>query len=375
MWQEHFPGSPEVSSEAPGRVNLIGEHTDYNEGYVFPAAIDRGTRGLFRRSDGPTRVLSRQAGWSTAFDPGKYVKSKNWARFVSACALRLRDVTGEQAPSIEGVIDSDIPSGSGLSSSAALELCLLSAMNVFGGYGLSNFELAIIAAEADNVYVGVQSGVMDQMASALGEKDCALFIDTRSREYSAHRLPSGISIAILDTRKPRTLASSAYNERVAECRRAVEAISAVDPSIRSLRDATEDHLKQAHLDEVAMKRARHVLSENSRTIAFRDSLLAGDLKAIGTLAKESHESLRDDYEVSCQELDAMARAAWGAPGCIAARMTGAGFGGCCVALFESQASREFEASVWASYGMYGFRVPVLFETSAARGARATQLGN
>lgn len=370
MWCEHFPGDPEVFSSAPGRVNLIGEHTDYNEGFVFPAAIDRRTDALLRRTSGPMRIISKQAGHISPFLPGEQINSRNWGRYVSACALRLRDFTRELPPSLEGVIASTVPSGSGLSSSAALDLCFLTAWNFLAGNPLSPFQLAIIAAEADNMYVGVQSGVMDQMASALGGRDAALFIDTRSRECSLHKLPDGVAIAVLDTRKARSLAASAYNERVKECKRAVESIAKVDPSVRSLRDATLDHLSAAELDDVARKRARHVITENARTLAFRKALDNGQVRSLGALARESHESLRQDYEVSCPELDAMARAAWNAPACIAARMTGAGFGGCCVALVASDSFDRFLESVSASYGMYGYREPRLLRVRADLGAFA-----
>ncbi|MCW5946731.1 MAG: galactokinase [Fimbriimonadales bacterium] len=375
MWREHFSGKPTLFASAPGRVNLIGEHTDYNEGFVFPAAIDRRTNALLRTTAGSFRVLSNQAGPSAQFFPGETVKGRNWARYAAACAKRLQDHTGETPPALEGVLNSHIPSGSGLSSSAALDLCFLTAWNELCRYGFTPKQLALMAAEADNLYVGVQSGIMDQMASALGEEGKALFIDTRSQEYWAHSLPPGIDIAILDTRKPRALAASAYNDRVRECKQAVDAIVLHDPAVKSLRDVTLDQVESAEMNEVVRKRARHVVSENARAIAFRDALESSNLPALGRLARESHESLRNDYEVSCRELDAMARAAWNAPGCVAARMTGAGFGGCCVALVVSDLYLEFEASVRASYGMYGYREPALFRTSAAQGGLAIILGN
>lgn len=373
MWREHFSGEPEVFASAPGRVNLIGEHTDYNEGFVFPSAIDRRISALLRKTAGPMNVVSREAGPMAGFSPGEVVTSRNWGRYVAACALRWRDVAGKPPPALEGVVVSTLPAGSGLSSSAALDLCFLSAWNFFQGGRFTAFELAILAAEADNVYVGVRSGVMDQMASALGDRDSALFIDTRSREYSLHKLPNGVAIAVLDTRKPRALAASAYNQRVEECQRAVAGIAKIDASVRSLRDATLDHLSVAELDEVCYKRARHVITENARALAFRQALEDGDLRALGTLARESHESLRHDYEVSCPELDAMARAAWNAPGCIAARMTGAGFGGACVALVHSDLLQSFFESVSASYGMYDFREPSLYPVRADRGGTAVSL--
>lgn len=375
FWSERFSGEPQVFASAPGRVNLIGEHTDYNEGFVFPAAISRRTCGLFRLAEREVRLISQRLGPSSPFHPESPPRSKGWGRYASAVCSALRDAVGSTPPPMEGVVLSDLPGGSGLSSSAALELCLVSAWNELAGFQLTQAELAEIAWVAETRYVGVQCGRMDQMTSALGQKGHALFMDMRSLEWEAVPLPEELYIGILDTCKPRSLAASSYNVRVQECSRAVEFFADRGADVRSLRDVTTEMLEQAKgsLDSVAYRRAKHVLSENERAVAFRSALKRRALREVGRLCRESHESLKSDYEVSCPELDAMARAAWNAPGCVGARMTGAGFGGCCVALVIKEHWPEFERSVRASYGMYGFREPSLYPVSPDDGAFAMRI--
>lgn len=375
FWSEKFPGEPQVFSSAPGRVNLIGEHTDYNEGFVFPAAISRRTFGLFRLGEDEVRLISQRLGPNAPFHPESPPRSKGWGRYACAVCSALKDAVGSTPAPIEGVVLSDLPGGGGLSSSAALELCLASAWNELAGYQLPKEDLAEIAWVAETRYVGVQCGRMDQMASALGRRGHAVFMDMRSLDWEAVAIPDGLCIGILDTCKPRSLAASAYNLRVQECARAVEFFAERGADVRSLRDVTSEMLEQAKgdLDSVAYRRAKHVLSENERTVAFRSALESGSLREVGRLCRESHESLKSDYEVSCAELDAMARSAWNAPGCVGARMTGAGFGGCCVALVEEDRWPEFERAVKASYGMYGFREPSIYPVAADDGAFARRI--
>ncbi|MBA3726953.1 MAG: galactokinase [Armatimonadetes bacterium] len=368
LWKEYFQGDPEVRAVAPGRVNLIGEHTDYNQGLVFPVAIDRRTSGLFRAaSRDQCRLISGQAG---AEAPFRLLGSspKRWTRFAWACGRALSEHVDEAVPALEGVVWSDIPKGSGLSSSAALELCLLSAWNAVGAYGLSNHELAKIAWRAETRFVGVACGVMDQMASALGEAGRAIFIDTRTEEFSGWRIPEGLGMVVMDTRKRRALASSAYSHRVDECRRSAQALG-----ITSLRDATLEMIVECRshgLDDVAARRARHVVTENARVLAFREGLERDHRPSIGTLCHESHQSLKYDYDVSSPELDAMVEASALAPGFVAARLTGAGFGGCCVGLIERSKFRSFQAAVLGEYKRHNFTRPHIFEVTASSGAKA-----
>lgn len=366
-WSEHFSGAPAVFASAPGRVNLIGEHTDYNQGFVFPAAINRRTQGVFRLANS-NRLISAQAGAATEIADLAKMPARGWGRFVTACACAIRDAIGSLPPPLEGFLDSTIPSGSGLSSSAAMEACIISAWNQLCDLKLSATQIAEIAWTAETKYLGVSCGKMDQLASCCGKRDHGLFIDTLTLEITPFPIPTDLSLAVLDTGKPRSLAASAYNERVAECGRAAAALG-----LKSLRDATTDQLESAKkngLDETAYRRARHVITENARVLQFCDALKESNLNKLGELCRASHESLRNDYNVSSKELDAMARAAWLAPGCVAARLTGAGFGGCCVALIRRGSFKNFENSVRASYGMYGYPEPRFFEVRADSGAFA-----
>jgi galactokinase len=356
-WSEHFDGRPDIVCRAPGRVNLIGEHTDYNEGFVFPAALDLQVVIAVREAK-QDRLISPQI--REAADR----RTDGWRRYVYACRSALEE-RGLSARPIEALVVSSIPSGSGLSSSAAIELAFLTAWNHLEGHCMNARDLAEIGWRAENHFVGVRCGRMDQLASAMGVRGCALFIDTRDLSISPVQIPEGLDIVILDTGKPRSLAAGKYNERVHECRLAVEAICLNRP-LRTLRDATLEDIRS--LPPILKKRARHVITENLRVPAFRAALEARDLPALGKLSQESHESLKLDYEVSSPELDAMARSARAAPGCVAARLTGAGFGGCCVALIHSESSSTFRKSARASYEMYNFPTAHIFATKASDGA-------
>jgi len=227
-------------------------------------------------------------------------------------------------------------------------------------------ELAEIAWRAENEYVGVKCGKMDQLAVALGEPGAALFIDTRDGSVEPVVIPSDLQLVVLDTRRPRSLAGAAYNQRVEEC-----AEAAVKMSVETLRDATLADLD--YLDGTLLKRARHVITENQRVLDFRKALGAEDRQSLFDLAQASHLSLRDDYEVSCPELDAMAEAAWSAPGCVAARLTGAGFGGCCVALVDRSAYPGFADAVRGRYSGQGFAEPSIFPVEPTAGTSVMYL--
>lgn len=367
LWSTNFHGSPTCRSSAPGRVNLIGEHTDYNQGFVLPAAISLRIHGLFRLASASTKLVSTKTGATSLASLDAELPARGWIRYVLGCARALRDEVGALPPPIEGAIETAIPSGSGLSSSAAFNVLLISAWNYLNDLRLPPDRIAEVAWLAETRYVGVSCGRMDPIAVSLGVQGHALFLDTRSLLSEAILIPGQYAIAVLDTTKPRSLVSSAYNQRVSECRRAASALQ-----VDALRDATIEMLeraKQVGLDDVAYRRARHVITENERTLAACDALKRADSRTIGRLFRESHESLSSDYEVSCPELNAMARAASMAPGCVGARMTGAGFGGCCVALVHKELFKEFENSVRVSYGMYGFREPHIHEVAAVDGCR------
>ena len=332
-----FDEAPEIVTRAPGRVNLIGEHTDAHEGFVFPAAIDRFVWLAASRTNGEVDLHSLE------FD------TNDWTVYPKgvAWAFAERDI---HVPNLRGVVTSDVPIGAGISSSAALEMAFAVAWNELEGLGLPPIELAILGQRCENGFVGVQCGLMDQMASACGLAGSAMFFDTLTKEVIYRALPEEVVIVVADTTKSRELTSSKYNERRADCEEAARALG-----VRALRHATLGELEDAAdlMSDVAFRRARHVITEMRRCLDFSKALESRNFSKIGDLMRASHASLRDDYEASCLELDAMAEACNAAPGCIGARMTGAGFGGACVALvlrsslslFLEEASRTyFEAT-------------------------------
>jgi galactokinase len=343
-----FGHGPSVVAVAPGRINLIGEHTDYNDGFVFPAAIDMELHVAARRSDGPSHVFSTELGEGASFDvvdlvPGKVV---GWAAYGAGMAWVLRQQGFTDLPNVEVVVSSGVPIGSGVSSSAALEMAFGVVWNHIAELALASTELAKLGQRCENQFVGLNCGIMDQMASANGRAGHAMFLDTRSLEIQYAPVPPGVAIMLCDTKKPRALTGSAYNERRSQCEEAARIIG-----VPALRDASTAALEAGknRMSDVVYRRARHVVGEDERCLQFKEALEESDLAGIGRLMRESHESLRDDYEVSCGELDVMAEAAWAAPGCIGARMTGAGFGGACVALVEETSVDAFIADTSNAY--------------------------
>lgn len=370
IWRRRFSGPPTVLGSAPGRVNLIGEHTDYNLGYVLPAAIAERTYVLVRRSSrNESVIISTDKRAPATFRLSDGERGFGWTAYVTAVGGSLRDLLGTDPPEIEALITSTLPRGAGLSSSAALEVSLAAAWSRLAGTELSPRDVAEVAWRAEHDFVGVPCGKMDQYASALGQQGCALLIDTRTMETRPIPLPDGLTLAVLDTRVRRALAGGEYARRVEECARAVLLLREAGRQVDSLRDVTPADLailEQAG-DEVAFRRARHVVLENERVLSFAGALERQEACTLGSLMAASHASLRDDYEVSSPELDAMVRAAASAPGCVGARMTGAGFGGCCVALVEGDRTGDFLSATLETYRAYGFREPSLRLTTPSRG--------
>lgn len=347
-FQNRFGGPPEVLAVAPGRINLIGEHTDYNDGFVFPVAIDRVIAVAARRTPGHCELISEQLGIGETFDANKVEigATGGWAKHPAGVAWALRDMVFEEIPNIQALVHSDLPVASGVSSSAALEVAFGRIWNELEDMGLEPIELAKLAQTAENRFVGVNCGLMDPAASALGKEGHAMFFDTRSLEISYAKFPEHLKIVLCDTGTPRALAESGYNERRFQCEVAAKAMG-----VMSLREATVELLQEHHesMDGLAYLRAKHVITENGRCQGFVGALESGNDLRIGTLMRASHESLRDDYEVSTPELDAMAESCWHAPGCVGARMTGAGFGGACVALVSQASLSEFLTFVRRQY--------------------------
>jgi galactokinase len=338
-FRERFPGEAPHVAVAPGRVNLIGEHTDYNDGFVLPMAIARSAVVAFRpRADSVLRGHSiafdetREAAIGSLAAPGGH----DWFSYVAGVVWAFA-AEGLPVGGLDVVVDGDVPIGAGLSSSAALEMATARALCAATGTPWEPARMAKLGQKAENRYVGMNCGIMDQFASAACEAGSALLVDCRSLETRAVPVPRGVAVVVMDTGARRSLAGSAYNERRAACERVVAEIARAKPGIVALRDVSADDLEAAkpRLDATDAKRASHVVAEIARPVAMAAAFRDGDLVKAGRLMKESHLSLRDLYEVSCEELDLVSALARRQPSCYGARMTGAGFGGCGVALVDA----------------------------------------
>jgi len=370
-FEERFGEPPAWVARAPGRVNLIGEHTDYNDGFVLPMAIDRAVWIALRpRADHRVHVHSLDFGETREFDAETIGSSEGgWIEYLRAMAWILGKQT--RVCGWEGVTAGDVPIGAGLSSSAAMELATARAFAAICGLAWDARRMALAAQRAENEWVGVYCGIMDQMISAAGEEGHALLIDCRSLETRSVPLPPGTAVVILDTSTRRGLVDSAYNER----RRSTEAAAEI-LGVEALRDVDSATLEEraGEMDERMYRRARHVVTENERTLRAADALERGDAAEVGRLMDESHASLRDDFEVSRMELDAIVELAREHAGCHGARMTGAGFGGCAVALVDAGAADAFARDVAAAYrAKVGLEAKV-YVCSASPGASVERVG-
>lgn len=330
----------EQAFRAPGRANLIGEHTDYNDGFVLPVALELSTYVAGRRREGVVALRSLDEAGAVEVDARTGEGSwEGWGRYAAAVVRALLD-DGVELAGFEGVVASDVPIGTGLSSSAALEVAVARAVTASP---LDPVRLAAACQRAENVYVGMRSGIMDQLASAAGRAGHALLIDCRDLIVEPIPVPPEIALLVVDSGIRRDLgASGAYNERVAECAAAAEALG-----VGSLRDATQADLER--LDGVLLRRARHIVEENARVLAAADALRSGRVDELGPLFRASHDSLARDYEVSTPELDALVGIAEETEGVLAARLTGAGFGGCTVNLAWAEAARTAGPTVVDRY--------------------------
>ncbi len=363
-----FREKPALLTRAPGRVNLIGEHTDYNDGFVLPVAIDRAAWIALRpRRDGGVVVHSLDFREKTSFRIGpELTHGRGWHEYVRGVAWIMHEMGGLPLDGgWEGVVAGDVPLGAGLSSSAALELATARAFAAAASLDWSPAQMARLAQRAENEWVGVNCGIMDQLICAAGEKDHALLIDCRTLETRSVSLPLDVAIVVLDTATRRGLVDSAYNERRAQCEAAATFFGV--PALRDV-DAGAFYARAHELDEVIRRRARHVITENARTLAAADALERRDLAAVGALMNESHASLRNDFDVSRAELDLMAELAREHEGCYGARMTGAGFGGCAVALVQAIAAPRFARAVSERYRAVTGLSPAVYVCSAMGGA-------
>ena len=346
LFAARFGEPPTHVARAPGRANLIGEHTDYNDGFVLPMAIEAATWLAFRpRPDGRVVCHSAEYAESADFSATELTRpGRGWTVYLEGMAREL--AAGAPAlPGWDGALATDIPIGAGLSSSAALEIVIARAFAAAGGRVWDPTAAASAAQRADNEWVGIRSGIMDQLTSAAAIAGSALLIDCRTLDITPVPVPSGTAVVILDTGTRRDLRTSAYNERQQQC-----AAGAAHFGVAALRDVgAADLAAGGGLSEVVRRRCRHVVSENARTLEAAAAMRAGDGAALGTLMVESHRSLRDDYEVSSAELDSMVEAALASPGCLGARMMGGGFGGSAVALVEAGRVSSFSAGAAAGY--------------------------
>ncbi len=375
-YRELHGTEPEILVRAPGRVNLIGEHVDYNDGFVFPAAIDRDVMiAAGRRTDRQVKLHAMNFNQSSTFtldgvQPATDGRER-WSNYLRAMAWVFHD-EGLGTAGINAVLLGDVPLGAGLSSSAAMLVASGNTFAAAAGLEIDPVRMALLAQRGEREFVGVNVGIMDMYISALGQKDHALLIDTRSLTFEAVPLPeTGVSIVIADTNKKRGLVDSEYNTRRAECEHAVELLREHIPGIKALRDVTPAQFEQyaSVLPEVTRKRARHVITEDERTLESVAALKSGDIARFGELMNGSHESLRIDYEVSCKELDAMVEAARSIEGVYGARMTGAGFGGCTVSLVADTAVERFLDEVPALYKKATGLTSTIYVTTAAQGAQ------
>jgi galactokinase len=377
-FKAQFGKDPDYVVKAPGRVNLLGEHVDYNDGLVLPIAIDRATWLAFSPSgSAENHLIAKDLRQSCKFT-SRSVKTKltsdgkplpSWA-FYPAGVCWAAEERGLKCPAINGVYSSNIPRGSGLSSSASVEMVFVLAWQTLANWGLSPMERALLGQKAENQYVGVQSGIMDQFASACGEENAILVLDCRSLDWRTIPIPSNYAYIVADTMKSRRLSSGEYNKRRADCEEAVRLLSAQLPGLKSLRDVDPDTFNKlaGTLPERIEKRARHVVEEIERTFEAIPLLESGDLPAFGKLLNQGHISLRDLYEVSIPELDIMVRLAQNIPGCLGARLTGAGFGGCTINIVEEELASDFVSILAESYHTATGINPDIYLCHAAKGA-------
>lgn len=365
-FEDRFGAPAELLVRAPGRVNLIGEHTDYNDGFVLPMAIDRAVYiALRRRADTIVQVRSADFSSEHQFDATTLDRGgRGWVEYLKGTAWALTEA-GVPVAGWDGVVAGDVPRGAGLSSSAALELATARALVAAADDLWDPPRMARLAQRAENEWVGVQCGIMDQMISAVGQAGHAVLIDCRTLSVRPVPLPEETGVVILDTATRRKLSDSAYNERRARCEAA-----AAHFKVRALRDLTPETFEQgaAKLDPITARRARHVITENARTLEAAEAMEAGHAHRLGQLMNESHRSLRDDFQVSSEALDAMVEIARDQPATFGARMTGAGFGGCAVALIDRHAADAFAGTVADLYRRRTGLEANVYVTGATAGA-------
>lgn len=362
-----------VAARAPGRVNLIGEHTDYNDGFVFPMAIDREIVLVGRaRNDRVVRLYSLDYDQESTFelDRIEHDPVARWSDYIRG-VVDVMQKDGYQLGGFEAVMTGNVPRGSGLSSSAALEVATITLLDALFSLDIEPAQRAVLGQRAENEFVGVACGIMDQFISAAGKEGHGLFLDCRSLEYENVPLHlSDARVLVVNTNKHRGLVDSEYNARRKECEEGAAFFAAKIPGVKALRDVTPEQFEQYQdeLPEPVRSRCRHVIGECQRVLDSVEALKAGDLERFGKLMNESHVSLRDDYQVSCRELDLIVEIAWENPGVYGARMTGGGFGGCAVVLVHKDQVEAVSEAIRERYPRETGLTPELFVFTAVDGA-------
>jgi galactokinase len=370
-----FGSSPEVRVRAPGRVNLIGEHTDYNEGFVLPAAIDRYIEFAGRRrADRQVRAHSLDFNDSVEFslDDIRKDSEHRWSNYLRGVSKFLEE-DGHRLTGADVVFGGNVPREAGLSSSAAVEVGATTFWQKLVGLKLDAVYVVKLSRRAENEFVGVPCGIMDQFISALGRREHALFLDCRDLSYRHVPLRGDVKVVVCNSGVKRALAQSEYEVRLKQCQQSVAQLRTKGLAVNSLRDVEPEDLETGRdaLSEILLRRARHVVTENQRTREAVKVLEAGDIERFGELMNASHVSLRDDYEVSSKELDTLVELAWKQPGTLGARMTGAGFGGCTVNLVRADAAGAFAEAVSKGYReALGLKAEI-YVCQASDGALAT----
>ena len=375
-YQQKFGQAPELLVSAPGRVNLIGEHTDYNDGFVLPVAIDKKIIiGGSRRADDVVRLYSLNFGEFQEFSISSLIKQNTWSDYVKGVVSELLQ-DGHHLRGFNAVLEGNVPRASGLSSSAAIEVASAFFMAQMFQLSMSGEEMAKLCQRAENRFVGVNCGIMDQFISRLGKLGHALLIDCRDLRYQLVPFEvEGCSIVMCNSNVKRQLVDSAYNERRSQCEEGVRLLKAKLPAIAALRDVTSAQLHghAALLPPLTFQRCRHVVTENERVTQAVEALNANNIVRFGELLNQSHESLRDDYQVSCKELDMLVELARSVNGTIGSRMTGAGFGGCTVSLVKDSAVETFRQVIVEKYKERTGITADVYISKAEDGARVETL--
>jgi galactokinase len=372
-FRARFSGAPRIY-RAPGRVNLIGEHTDYNDGFAMPAAIEFYCWvAIAERADRKLAIYSEEfsAGAEVDFSSNSIAPTKSWSDYPIGVAIEL-EKSGVRLRGANVLVESEVPIGAGLSSSAAIEVATALALSGLAGANPDKLQLARLCRKAENEFVGARVGIMDQFVSLHGQKNHALLLDCRALTFEPLAIPDSVKLVVSNTMVKHELASSEYNRRRADCEEAVRRLATVLPGIKALRDVSLEQLEKHRgvLTDVIYKRALHIVTENARVLDSADALRAGDIERFGRRMAESHRSLRDLYEVSCRELDLMVDLAYQQRGVYGARMTGGGFGGATINLVDARHAGEFKEKIAKAYQHETGLMPQIYICTPAEGAGA-----